>query len=331
MELTFMTYNEFKISAIMEDFDPVIENFLSRKEFMLIHATAKTGKSMLALNLAIAVASGSDFLGMPTTKSKVFYLQTEIANYALKERIDRMLEDRDIETSTNAELNLFIASDRIRIDTPEGIDLLRRQIEKTEPKLLIIDPLYDLHRKNEDSATEMSPLLSDIREIARSLDCAIILIHHQGKKSETSNNNAGHACRGSSAFADVPDISISLTRAKEGYNLKGIFRNRVSIDDLSLKFDTESLRFELAGHVQRPTKTKDLIYNALLASQDGLTKKELHKLLSHISISALQKQLENLRDSGQLMIEGQFKNSLYKLSPKAREETFLLKENKFLS
>jgi KaiC/GvpD/RAD55 family RecA-like ATPase len=316
MELTFMTYGEFKINAIIENFDPIIENFLNRKEFMLLHATSKTGKSMLALNIGLAIATGRDFLGMPTSKSKVLYLQTEIANFSLKERIEKMLENLDTETYDNASTNLLISSNRIRIDESEGIELIKYEIKKYQPNLLIIDPLYDLHRKNEDNATDMAPILSDIREIARSCDCAIILIHHQGKKGEHNGGNAGHACRGSSAFGDVPDISISLTKDKNGFNLKGIFRNRPSIDDLRIKFHEESLLFELEEFVPKPAKTKDVLLQILTQSSDGLTKKQIcdeaYKK-SGVTKSAILKQFENLRDRGQLATEGTFKDTKFRL------------------
>lgn len=316
MELNFIPYKEFKIKAIVEDFEPIIENFLNRKEFMLLHATAKVGKSMLALNIGLSVATGRDFLGMVTNKSKVLYLQTEIANTSLKDRIENMLDGFDEESYDNASSNLLIANNRIRLDEPEGIELIKKELTSIQPNLLIIDPLYDLHRKNEDNATEMAPLLSDLREIARSCDCAIILIHHQGKRGESSTGNPGHACRGSSAFADVPDISISLTKDKNGFMIKGIFRNRPSIEDLRLKFYEETLRFELAEYVPKPPKTKELIIQILTQSPDGLTKKEIHSVIrktSNISASALQKQLETLRDEMKVSLDGSFKNAKFKL------------------
>ena len=315
MELNFMPYKEFKIKAITEDFEPIIENFLNRKEFMLLHATAKTGKSMLALNIGLAVATGSDFLGMPTTKSKVLYLQTEIANVSLKDRIETMLHGQEFQTYEDASLNLEISNDRIRIDEIEGIELLKSNLKTRCPTLLIIDPLYDLHRKNEDNATDMAPILSDIREIARSCDCAIILIHHQGKKGEGFSNNPGHSCRGSSAFADVPDSSISLTKDKNGFSLKGIFRNKEPIEDLRLK--QTDLIFNLADFVAKPLKTKELVIEVLENSDSGLTKKDIWieiRKRSNVSESAIQKQLETLRNEGRIYTEGEWKHTKFILT-----------------
>lgn len=328
MDLNFTPYKEFRLNAVMENFDPVIDGFLNRKEFMLLHATAKTGKSMLALNMGLAISTGRDFLGMETTKSKVLYLQTEIANFALKDRVDQMLDGCSEEFYNDAYSNLLISTDRIRIDEAEGVEGIKKKIIELQPNLLIIDPLYDLHRKNEDNATEMAPLLCNFREIARTCDCAIVLIHHQGKKGEAANGNAGHACRGSSAFADVPDISISLSKDKNGFYLKGICRNRPSIEDLRIKFDNSTLRFELDGFVSKIPKTRDLIIDLLEMHQDGLTKQEISKnIQSKITItnSAIQKQLETLKELGVIVQDGTFKNAKYLLKNR-KEELVLLEE-----
>ena len=314
MELKFMNFKDYKMKAIHEKFEPVIDGFLNRKEFMLIHATAKTGKSMFALNIALAVATGSDFLGMESELSKVLYLQTEISSCSLSDRIDSMLRGMPENYYDLAQQNLLIADTRIRIDIPQQLEALRKQVETELPSLLIIDPLYDLHNKNEDNAAEMAPLLSNIREIARSVGCAVILIHHQGKKGEGQSSNAGHACRGSSAFADVPDSSVSLSKDKGGYSIRGIFRNRPSMDDFRLQFDDKHFLFQPGIEMPKKVKTRDLIFEEIKNSTDGLTKKELVDLLGSkqgIQASAVQKQLENLKTEGLLFIKGEFKSTRF--------------------
>ena len=301
MELTFVPYGVFKERSSMNNFEHIIEDFICRKEFMLLHATAKTGKSMFALNLGLAVATGLDFLGMETMKGKVMYLQSELADYALTQRIDLMLKGYPTEVYDHAQMNFLISSGRIRLDSNEGLNALKEKVKLEQPLLLIIDPLYDMHSKNEDNANEMAPLLSNIREVAREFGCAVILIHHQGKKNEGYSTNAGHACRGSSAFADVPDSSISLSRDREGHTLRGIFRNRPSLEDFRLKFDDKALLFSPAVQIVK-VKTRDKIINALKEEPLGLTKKSLISKLNGVNEggssfhpSTIQKQLDSLR------------------------------------
>jgi hypothetical protein len=314
MELTFMPYSKFRLLADTEGFEPIIDGFLNRKEFMLLHAAAKTGKSMLALNIALSISTGRDFLGMETSVGKVLYLQTELTVPALQDRVTAMLNGLPEEVYDLAQINFLISSNRLMLDRAEGIEAVINEVKKELPSLLIIDPLYDMHKKNEDNATDMAPLLSDIREIARTCGCAILLIHHQGKKGEGFSTNAGHACRGSSAFADVPDSSVSLSKDKEGFSLRGIFRNRTPLDNMRLNFDNECLTF--SGSIDNPKKkkTREFVLEVIQSSQDGLTKKEIIASLGSslgIQSSAIQKHLENLRAEGVLAIEGEFKNTRF--------------------
>jgi len=333
MQLNFMNLSDFRLKAKSDISEPVIDGFLDKKEFMLLHASAKTGKSMLALNLALSVSTGRDFLGWESEIGKVLYLQTEINDRALDERIDKMLFGQSEQIYELAKMNFFIATNRIQLDQEKGISLLTEEVKREKPILLIIDPLYDLHKKNEDNATEMAPLLSDIREISRECDCAVILIHHQGKKAEGFSTNAGHACRGSSAFADVPDSSVSLSKDKEGYCLRGIFRNRSSLEDFRLSFNQENLMFECSNDLPKRMKTKDIILNLLDASPVGLTKKEIVAkigLKQGIQSSAIQKQLENLVFNNKILLDETSKETKFSLS-KIQGGNISSKENNFLS
>jgi hypothetical protein len=315
MELNVMKYSDFKLKAVLEKNEPIVDGLINNEEFVLLHAAGKTGKSMLALNIGLAVATGRDVLGFETRISKVVYVQTELAYGSLKDRIEAMLIGTDESGYDLAAANFHIACDRIRIDKPGGIELLKKAVTDIAASLLIIDPLYDLHGKNEDSSTEMAPLLAEIRSIARDCSCAVLLIHHQGKRGEGYSSHAGHACRGSSSFADVPDSSISLTKDKGSFCLKAIFRNRPSIEGISLAFDDKTMMFTAIGESHKPQKTKDLVLNLITESPHPLSKKEIHEGLrsigSNIQMSAVQKQLESLRDSGQLISTGAFKNTKF--------------------
>lgn len=204
---------KWNIAEFMEDESftrpiPVVEGLFHLSEFHIISAPAKAGKSLFVMNLALAIASGTKFLDyFDVSQGKVMYLQTEIGNFQLKERLTNVLG----ENYNHFADNLMIVSERIKLDKKDGIEILRNLIIENELKVLILDPFYTLHNSNEDSSTEMAPVLSDIREVALDLNCLIIMVHHQGKARE-GDSQTGHKHRGSSSFADVPDGSISIKR-----------------------------------------------------------------------------------------------------------------------
>jgi hypothetical protein len=187
---------------------PVVEGLFHLSEFHIISAPAKAGKSILLMNLAMSIAKGAMFLNkFKTYQRKVLYLQTEIGNFQLRKRF----ETSNIGDVKSIADYLSIVVERIKIDKEVGIERLKEILIDGKYQVLILDPFYTLHNSNEDSSSEMAPVLSDLRQVALDLNLIIIMVHHQGKRKE-GDSQTGHKHRGSSSFADVPDGNISLRR-----------------------------------------------------------------------------------------------------------------------
>jgi KaiC/GvpD/RAD55 family RecA-like ATPase len=214
--------------------DTIVHGLFKKKEVQLFVATAKSGKSLLALNLAINLARADKFLNQfSTRKCRVFYLQTEIAPIELQGRFKAMIGDLDDDLRDN----LFFSFIRLRIDTLEGSQKLKAMIFETKPDFLILDPLYTLHGSDENSASEMSRVLNDLKQIVTDSNLACLLIHHQGKAGESTNKSqAGFHARGSSALADVPDGTWVLVKDRKTHigTLQFELRNALSPENLSL-------------------------------------------------------------------------------------------------
>jgi len=214
----------------------------------LCSATAKTGKTLLQLNLVRAVAKGERFLGeFETTKGKILVIQTEVSNSNLRTRIKHIFGE-DI---TDIEDSVFFVNQRLKIDTPEGLDSLKGLINDLKPDLVILDPFYTLHTKNEDSSTDIAPILSDLREVVIGTDVALLMIHHQGKSRE-NGSQTGNKHRGSSSFADAPDGSWSLQRsgASDFLTLNFEMRNIEAPGPYQVKMDKENLRFTITQKIK---------------------------------------------------------------------------------
>jgi hypothetical protein len=233
--LKYFTLSEYLDESCFPQHEPIVEELLAKQELTLLTATAKSGKTWLALHLALAVASGSRFLGaFNTRKAKVLFIQTEVSHSQFRDRIVAMLPGID---SEHLEENLIISPERVRIDTSEGLGSLSGLVAETACELLILDPLYTLHRGDEDKAREVAPMLGALKELCANHNSACLLVHHQGKAGETNGRQTGHRARGSSALADVPDNSWSLRKAGEEHMLAFEFRNLPPRDPLRLHFD----------------------------------------------------------------------------------------------
>lgn len=224
------------LGAAFEPAEPIVENLIHKGELILMSATAKTGKSLVAANLALAVATGTElFLGkFPVHKSRVLLLQTEISRWNFQQRLFQMVGHFPKIPILE---NLLITDVATKIDNPEGRKVLIELISAHQPDLLILDPFYTLHSKDEDSSSEMAPLLAWLKQVVNKRNLATLLIHHQGKKGEMDSKQVGHRHRGSSAFADVPDGSISLqkTPTKGQATISFELRNSDAVEPITLQ------------------------------------------------------------------------------------------------
>lgn len=254
--------------------DPVIADLISRQELTLLSATAKTGKTWLALHMGLSVASGTEFLEtFQTIKSKVLLVQTEVSHPQFRERILKMLEH--VPKPWDQE-NLIISQERFRIDTPEGLELLGGLIAHTKASLVILDPLYTLHKKDEDKAKDVAPMLSDLKRLGADNNAAVVLVHHQGKSHESNGNQTGHQARGSSSLADVPDNLWSLRRTKEDGLLKLSFelRNLAAKEPLSVRLTQESV-WKVVGYVERADNSSVASLISIVQAEGELSRESL--------------------------------------------------------
>lgn len=317
MTLDFLNISNYKRKALGNESEPIVAKLIDRKDFIILSATAKTGKSMLALHMGISVASGNDFLGFSTQIGKVLYLQTEVSTFQQQQRLDQMLQALSEQERQNVLENLYICDDSIRLDTEDGIKSLQRAIVFHKPSLLILDPFYTLHRKREDSSDDMAPILTDLKTIAKESDCALLLIHHQGKRSELSASQPGHNHRGSSSFADVPDASLSLSKKNQSLILKGEFRNRESLEPVEYTFDNKSFEFALQGPVtKRPTAREFILLALENPDQEKRTAPYLKAKLKHetgLGPESFNKAIQQLKIEEKIEAFGRLKGTYYSL------------------
>ena len=172
----------------------------------VIGGTPKSCKTWLALEIAVAVASGRPCLDRfeVSQRGRVLYA-AEDAPEQIRERIEGIARAR--RTNFNALDVQFILEPSLRLDRIEHLDRLRHTLARHRPKLLVLDPYVRLQRVDENDATKVSAVLAALRELSRTFRLAIILVHHTRKNS---SDKPGLALRGSSDFHAWGDSNLYL-------------------------------------------------------------------------------------------------------------------------
>ncbi|MBF0366473.1 MAG: AAA family ATPase [Oligoflexia bacterium] len=185
----------------------------------IIGGEPKCCKSFLALSLAIAVSSGVPCLGRYKVhkQGRVVIYAAEDAPHIVKGRLEGLSKKNNLNLDSLDIHAITVPS--IRLDREEDQLKLKRTIEKLRPQLLILDPFVRLHRIDENASGEVAFILASLREIQRTYQTAIIIVHHS-KKGATGR--AGQGLRGSSEFHAWGDVNLYLRRDKNDQLLLSI-------------------------------------------------------------------------------------------------------------
>jgi AAA domain-containing protein len=225
-----------------------IKNLCETQGIGLIGGGSKHGKTALAVQFGLCIASGKPFMGNEVLNpAPVLYIEQEGNQAALHEHIRSTATALAIDASRTP----FYVRHRkeTRIDSDEGIAELRRIIAKSGAKVVIVGPLAFLHRqKSEDDAALMAPLMAALNRIATDLGVFIFLAHHTRKASgmDTTRKPSSvfaffNTVRGSGAFIGHVDIAIGLFRSpKENAGTLYVLNRNGADFMLGYDFDTET-------------------------------------------------------------------------------------------
>lgn len=183
----------------------------------IVGGEPKCCKSFLALDMAVAVASGTPCLRRFATRrtGRVLLFAAEDALGVVRRRLDGICAAAAVDL---AALDLdVITAPSLRIDTSHDQARLADTIDVLRPTLLILDPFVRLHRVDENVCSEVAPLLAYLRDLQRRYALAIVVVHHARKGA--SRARAGQALRGSSEFHAWTDSSLYLRRTDDDLTL----------------------------------------------------------------------------------------------------------------
>ena len=256
----------------------LIEQLWGTEAVGIIGGEPKCGKSFLALDLAVSVASGTACLGRfrAARADRVLLFAAEDPLHVVRERLEGISAARGVALG---DLALFvITAPRLRLDDSGHCQQLSETIEKIHPALLVLDPFVRLHSIDENAAGEVSPLLAFLRHLQRKHHLAVAVVHHSRK--DAGRLRPGQALRGSSDFHAWGDSNLYLRRRDQSLRLSVEHRAARSPDDLTLELGTDPLALRIAEPpptIQTPTQLSPVqrIEQALVAATSALTIREL--------------------------------------------------------
>jgi len=216
---------------------------------------AKLGKSLIMLEAAAAIAAGKNFLGLPTQKAKVLYLDFENHPTSdIKPRIEAMgfqWEELD---------NLYYLSFPVLdfLDSPSGGEQLQAMVKNHGIELVIIDTIARITEGKENDNDTWNALEKCTERLLKREGITFLRIDHAGKEKAKGP-------RGGSAKQGDVDITWLIELTKDG----------------NIRIKSDSHRFPLEHNsltIRR--ETSPVLHHELVSSNKRLTPEERIEVLA---------------------------------------------------
>lgn len=266
-----------------------VEDWLPQQGVAEFYAPPKTGKSAFAAQIARCIGAGLPILGRKTQKGRVLYLQFELGEEILQERLRKTGQSYP---------NVFIGTTfGMRLDQEGGRVLLEKSMDAIQPQVLILDPWSKLISGDENEGKDTRVLTNYLDDIRSAYHCSIIVFHHAGK-------DISKGSRGSSAIPGWVDSEIEMKRVKT--EDKSILRVKWTPKFLRhaptsepIEAQWEAWEFHLIGE---PTTTKGKVMQAIAQATEAVPIKEF---LGFGARSGVNKAIEELIKEGKIVREKQ--------------------------
>jgi hypothetical protein len=282
----------------------LVEHLWADEAVGIIGGEPKIGKSFLALDMAVAVASGTPCLRrfFVLRPGRVLLYAAEDALHVVRKRLDGICHTAGVRLCA-IDLQVITAP-VVRLDLDADRQNLAETVAHIKPTLLVLDPFVRLHRIDENASQQVAPLLAFLRHLQRKHHLAVVVVHHARKGA--GNTRAGQALRGSSEFHAWGDSNLYLRRKGDRLTLTIEHRAAPGADGipLSLEANGDSLALQILAPSPQPEPAveqtpRQRVERALSEAVEPLSLRVLRKT-SRIRTATLCEMLSLMTEQGQV-------------------------------
>jgi KaiC/GvpD/RAD55 family RecA-like ATPase len=234
----------------------VVQDIVPERAQVAIYAPSGVGKSLLALDMAVQVASGKPPFGTPGHRRKVMILDYENGDGTTA---DRLKDFGFTETETEGIDNyiIYCPYPDMLLDAPHGATLLSNLIDEHEPELIIIDSLNQSAQGDENEANTWINFQRHTSTLLRRKGIATLRLDNMGKNPKAKQ-------RGSSKKRDDVDVSWELQVSDKGEDVNVT----LTIDKNRFGKGPRLIRMQ---RIEDPYLTHRLVTNTFVSEKASVT------------------------------------------------------------
>lgn len=267
----------------------LLDKLLPAGGVSLLAGEVASGKTFLALDLAIAVASSQPaWGGRACLGGSVLYCCLDSSPRTIRARVQALCAGRGIDPLEN----LFFDFSPLNLAQPSGQECLLEMIRAQKASLVVIDVLARyLPGLDENSVAAVGPVFTALRGMAAQYGVSFLVVHHFNKSGAAGMGRF----RGSSDIAAAVDAALSVTVSGSRVNPRRTVtpeKNRDLPEEPPFEFSLEagadgSLRLVFPEQPVPVETVRDTLHLALdqvlemlRAHPSGLTRREIEQALT---------------------------------------------------
>jgi hypothetical protein len=236
----------------------LIDELLETETLGLLFGDPGCGKSFLAVDIGLSVATGMPFHGRSVKKGSVFFIAGEGHN-GLARRFAAWAKDRDISIDNAPLFKSSRAAQFLNADSAKGVAVAVNElaVRYSDPALIIIDTLArNFGPGDENSTSDMSAFVAAIDDLKAGFPgCAVLIVHHSGH-TEKGRARGAMALKGAldteyRADKDESRIKLTCTKMKDAEPPKALAFAFKSVD---LDGGASSAVLELTDMPDKPNR-----------------------------------------------------------------------------
>ena len=237
----------------------------------------KMGKSILSLNLGLAIASGGKAFGnFKVDQGTVLYYSLEDSPRRLQERISNMLIDNE---EPPEDLILFTELPKMN---DGGLDAIKKTLTKKDNVRLVIIDTFAKFRPPVNGNSNLYNVdydhVSRVKDLADEFQTAFLLVHHLRKSEATDIMDTFSGSLGLTGAADNLLILDKKTgQADAALHVNG---RDVEQNEYALKFEPDILSWQMMGNLNevRSTDQQQKLLEAIKELSEPAGPKELSEI-----------------------------------------------------
>lgn len=169
----------------------LIKDLIVARTTNFISAESGIGKSRLAMQLAKAMATGTQFLKWPCERQiSVMYLSLEMPGDMLKHFLTSLLVNKEMDEEQSDKFMLVPLGKAIDLSKPEGYEFVEMLIKEYKPEVMMIDAMGKLTFE-EMGETQAKNINNQLNRLTQDYGTTFFIIHHNRKPDLSGKKRPG--------------------------------------------------------------------------------------------------------------------------------------------